>query len=124
VTRGPFAITLTLLLSVMPIRSALADSREPAGSATCWLDTPAPKGSLRLMLRSPSGGEGAAGFWISETAMQRSAARMDKCVTGWSTCEVKLSVEQGKRIKLGWKAWAIGIGSSLAIGFAVGAAMR
>lgn len=116
--RGPLAVVLALL-GAIPSRS-IAD--DPTGGVIeCVIPTPAPKTSARLRWRSPDGGEGATGTWVSEPAMKRAAQRMDRCTTGWSTCEVNLSIEKGKHTKLSWKAWAIGIGGALALGFVAGA---
>lgn len=121
-TRGPLAVVLSLLLSVMPIGSALADSSDPTGGDTCKLSTSAPEGSARLTWVAPDG-EGVRGTWVSDPAMTRAAQRVYRCTTGWSTCEVKLAIEQGKHVRLSWKAWAIGIGGALVVGFVSGAAI-
>lgn len=118
--RGLLATSLALLLSVTP---RVAESKEPTGSATCSLNTPAPKGSARLVWKAPNGEE-APGFWVSDEAMQRAAAKLDHCIDLAATFQRDLAVEQGKRIKLGWKAWVAAIGVSVAVGFAVGMVTR
>lgn len=120
-SRGPLVLLLALLIAA-PSGARAAD--DPTGGATCLLHTSAPKGSARLRWRASSEDEGTPGFWVSEEAMKRASVRMDACVTGWSTCEVNLATEKGKRITPGFKTWAYGVSIALAVGFAAGALIR
>jgi hypothetical protein len=117
--RGPLAVVLALLL-VAPFPRVRADELNPSGDVGCVPDAPAPKTSARLRWRSPDGGEGAPGFWISDDAMQRAAVRYGACVKGYTACQVDLSIEKGKKMLPRWKVWTISIGAAIVGGVAIG----
>ena len=73
--------------------------------------------------RSPDGGEGATGTWVSDPAMTRAAQRILACQNGWEKCQVDLAVSQGKTYTPGWKVWAVSLGVALVVGFAGGFAL-
>lgn len=63
---------------------------------------------------------GLSGYWISDDAMMRAAARINACTAGWAQCQVDLATQSAKVTAPSWKAWAIGIGVALTIGLAAG----
>ena len=121
--RGALAVVLVLFVAATP-PPALADDVPTGDVPECSLPTRPPEGSARLRWRSSIDGEGATGTWVSDPALLRAAARTNACRAGWEKCELDLTVERGKKMTIGWKAWAIGIGAGIAVGFAAGAMLK